>query len=189
MRQRLIVNALASPDLGHAERVFLIVASMLPAEYVDGRRRPGSSGMDERGWFALHYDYLARNLHTSPESVKKAAQRLAAKGWLFKRHPGTFGRPAGWQALDVRGDTSNRVTSGRFVPPYDLYAHLVRGDTVSPLPYRTPTDPSPALADGDIPRARTSVDGSNRHEGCLWHEHTRCPEDCAGHPTTRQESA
>jgi hypothetical protein len=189
MRQRLLVNALASPELGHAERVFLIVASMLPAEYIDGRRRPGSAGMDERGWFALHYDYLARNLHTSPESVKKAAQRLAAKGWLFKRHPGTFGRPAGWQALDVRGDMSNRVTPGRFVPPYDLYAHHVRGDTVSPLPYRTPTDPSPAPAVGDFPKARTSVDGSNEHEGCRWHEHTRCPEDCAGHPTGRRESA
>lgn len=187
MRQQLVVNALASPELGHAERVFLIVSTLLPAEYVEGRRRPGSVGMDARGRYALHYDYLARHLHTSPENVRKSAQRLAAKGWLFKRHPGTFGRPAAWQALDVRGDMSNRITPDRFVPPYELYAHHVRGDTVSPLPYRTPTGLSPAPAVGDFPQARPSVDGSN--EGCQWHEHTGCPEDCAGHPTNRQESA
>lgn len=189
MRQQLVVNALASPDLGNAERVFLIVSAMLPAEYVEGRRRSGSVGMDARGRFSLHYDYLARHLHTSPENVKKSAQRLTAKGWLFKRHPGTFGRPAGWQALDVRGDMSNRVTAERFVPPYELYALHVRGDTVSPLPYKTPTHPSPAPAVGDFPQAWASVDGSNEHEGCQWHEHAGCPEDCAGHPTNRQESA
>lgn len=136
MRAQIIVNALASDELGHAERVFLFVAAMLPAEYVDGKRRPGSVGMDERGWFALHYDYLAKHLHTSPKNAKKTAERLTEKGWLFKRHPGTFGRPAGWQALDVRGDKSSRITGFRGVAPYEVYAAYVRGDTVSPLTYR-----------------------------------------------------
>ena len=36
-------NALANPDLGNVERLFLITVVHLPAEYVDGVRRSGSS--------------------------------------------------------------------------------------------------------------------------------------------------
>lgn len=164
MRPRIVTNALASPDLGNAERVFLIVAAMLPTEYVDGERRPGSRGMDERGKFALHYDYLARALHTSVGNAKKLTQRLEAKEWLSKVHRGTFGRPATYQALDVRGDTTSLVRDGRFVPPYELYALAVRGDTTSSLTYRTPDRPSHKRTSGDSRHLRSEVDGSNEKQ-------------------------
>lgn len=192
VRPHIIADALAHPTLAHARRIFLIVVTMLPAEYdEDGARRPGSKGMDARGHFAFHYDYLAKWLHTSPGNAKRTAERLAEDETPFLRkvHPGTFGRPAAWQALRVRGDWSRRITPSTTVTPYDLYASYVRSDWQSPLPYRTPTDLSPAPAVGDFPQVRPSVDGSNEHEGCRWHEHTGCPEDCAGHPTNRQESA
>ena len=133
IRPRVIQNALGCPDLGNAERVFLVTVVMVATEYVDGQRRKGSHGMDERGNFALHYDYLARALHTSPGNAKKLAQRLELKGFLSKRFPGTFGRPAGYQALDVRGDNTYRITLRDFVPPYAVRDPLTRGDTASPL--------------------------------------------------------
>jgi hypothetical protein len=193
VRPHIVADALAHPTLAHARRIFLITVTMLPAEYDEtGQRRPGSKGMDARGHFALHYDYLAKWLHTSAGNAKRTAERLAEgdEPFLRKVHPGTFGRPATWQALRVRGDWSRRITPSTTVTPYDLYAAYVRSDHQSPLPYRTPTGLNPAPAVGDLPEARTSVDGSNEREVCQWHGYASpCPSDCADHPTNRQESA
>lgn len=168
VRPRLFANALGHPDLSNAERVFLMVAIHLPAEYVDGERRPGSLGMTERGKFALHYDYLARALHTTPASAKKAAQRLESKGWLSKVHPGTYGRPAMWHLLDVRGDKVSMITAfrtpGHGVPPYGQSTPLTRGDMVSPLTYRTPDLPDHEAASGDSRTAGREVEGSNEEQ-------------------------
>ena len=187
-------NALACPDLGSAERVFLMTVVLAATEYVNGQRRKGSQGMNERGHFALHYDYLARALHTSPGNAKKLAQRLAAKGHLSKRFPGTFGRPAGYQALDVRGDNTYRITLRDFVPPYAVQEAPLRGDMVSPLTYRTPDlgDQAPAAcvtstADqqvlGSDEEAEDPEDGG-RVAGCEFHPWTRCEDDCRNADTT-----
>ncbi len=153
VRPHIIADALAHPDLAHARRIFLIVVTMLPAEYdSDGLRRPGSQGMNERGKFAFHYDYLAKALHTSPGNAKRTAERLSEGDcpFLSKVHPGTFGRPATWQALRVRGDWSRRITASTAVTPYELFAQAIRNDWQSPLPYRTPDHPSPAPAVGCV---------------------------------------
>lgn len=191
VRPHIIADALAHPTLAHSRRVFLIVATMLPAEYDEtGIRRPGSQGMNSRGKFALHYDYLAKWLHTSAGNAKRTAERLTEgdEPFLSKVHPGTFGRPATWQALRVRGDWNRRITGGLAVTPYDLIAQLTRSDWESPLPYRTPDHPSHAPAVGDSPRHPLEVIGSNeRAEGrkvasrltdCEFHLWQTCPEDC-----------
>lgn len=165
IRPRLFANALGHPDLSNAERVFLVVVLHLPTEYVDGKRRPGSLGMTERGKFALHYDYLAAALHTTASSAKKSAQRLEAKGWLSKVHAGTYGRPAMWHLLDVRGDRVSMITAfrtvGHGVPPYGQDTPLTRGDKVSPLTYRTPDHLDHRATSGDSRQARAEVEGSN----------------------------
>lgn len=193
IRPHIVADALAHPTLTPARRVFLIVATMLPAEYDDtGARRPGSKGMDSRGRFAFHYDYLAKWLHTSPGNAKRTAERLADDEipFLQKIHPGTYGRPATWQALRVRGDWSRRITPSTTVTPYDLYAAYVRSDTESPLPYRTPTGLGPAPAAGVHLAASADAESSNEGEACRWHSFASpCPPDCADHPTNRQESA
>lgn len=202
IRPRLVQNALSHPDLGNAERVFLLAVAMLATEYVDGQRRSGSRGMDERGKFSLHYDYLGRALHTSPGNAKKLAQRLEAKGLLSKVHPGTFGRPAGYQSLDVRGDTMSPVTFRDFVPPYATTTPPVRGDTTSPLPYRTPNGPGHEPTSGVLPQAVATASSGREDEpevshvgghlaGCPWHdaETHPCPEDCANHPDARRRTA
>lgn len=179
IRPRLMEIALTHPKLSPAQRVFLFMLLMLPAQYIDGKRRKGSRGMDARGYVALHYDYIAEHLHTSPENVKKTAQRLASAGFLSKVNPGTFGRPAKWQALLVRGDTKYRVTADRFVPPYGLGLPTTRGDTQSPLTYRAPDLPSHAPADGGpAPCPYHSIDG------------LPCPVDCRHYrPEAMEESA
>ncbi|WP_341241236.1 hypothetical protein [uncultured Nocardioides sp.] len=137
-------NSLANPDLSNVERLFLINVVHLPSEYVDGVRRSGSRGMDAGGKFSLHYDYIACAMHTSTENVRKLAQRLEVKGYLSKRWRGTYGRPAGFEALDVRGDMAYRITFRPFVPPYEEQAPPLRRDMVSHLPYREPTHPDHA---------------------------------------------
>ncbi len=201
IRPRVIQNALSHPDLGNAERVFLLTVAMVATEYVDGQRRSGSRGMDERGRFALHYDYLARALHTSPGNAKKLAQRLEVKGFLSKVHPGTFGRPAGYQSLDVRGDTMSPVTFRSFVPPYGMPTPALRGDTTSPLPYRTPSGPGHEPTSGVSPQVRVTATSSREDKteasqvggqvtGCPWHDDTHpCPPDCANHPHARRRTA
>ena len=107
--------------------------------------------MDALGNFALHYDYLARALFTSSENVKKQLQRLVSKQVLSKRFPGTYGRPAGFQALTLRGDCQYRITFRPPVPPYSPPDPPLRGDRESPLPYRTPTPGAPAPTSGASP--------------------------------------
>lgn len=202
IRPAIFRNALGHPDLGNAERVFLVTLVHLPSEYVDGVRRSGSQGIDERGNFALHYDYLARALHTSPENVKKQAQRLVARGFLSKRFPGTFGRPAGFQALDVRGDNTYRITLRPFVPPCGAEDPTPRGDTTSPLPYRTPTDRDHAPAPGTVRPPMAEVESGSEERvpievvseltACPWHEDMPCPSDCRfapESPADRRRSA
>ncbi|MCM0618745.1 hypothetical protein [Nocardioides bruguierae] len=178
-RPGLLVAAMANPDLSNAERVLVLVVLHLPAEYVDGIRRPGSAGIDVRGNFSLHYDYLARALHTSPSNAKKLMQRLEAKGVLSKRSTGTFGRPACFQMLLVRGDKTYPVRARNLVPPYGPEDPTSRGDTMSPLTYREPTQPrraptseAEAVADGEagwVPRSAASSaevgTTADRHEG------------------------
>jgi hypothetical protein len=198
LRPSIIQTALGHPDLGNAERVFLMTVVHLPAEHVDDHRRPGSRGMDARGHFALHYDYLAQALHTSAENAKKLAQRLVAKGLLSKVHAGTFGRPAAFQALSVRGDTTYRITFRRFVPPYESETTPVRGDTTSLLTYRTHAEGDQAPTSGVSPQAMNQAEAARREQaelpvrfpltGCIWHEHL-CPEDCAKVPASREASA
>lgn len=189
VRQRLFVNVLAAEELGHAERMFLIVAINLPTEYVDGKVRPGSKGMDGQGRFSLHYDYLARALHTSVSNVRKTTQRLADKSrdrrWLDKVYPGTFGRPAGFQMLNVRGDMSYQVTGFRFVPPYESEDPTPRWDTTSPLTYKTPDDLDHKRTSGDSRTAEREVLGSEEHAvhevaanllACEAHGWADCPD-------------
>lgn len=197
MREVVFRNAFAVPDLGNVERLLLIALCHLSTEYVDGSRRPGSQGMDDRGRFALHYDYLARALHTSPGNAKKMMQRLESKGLLSKRFPGTFGRPAGFQALDVRGDNTYRITVRRLVPPYEPPDPATRGDVASPLTYSGPTEPnhSPTSRDSRTPVA--GVIGTNEEQcdptpsaevpACPWHTWQSCPEDCR-HADLRRQS-
>lgn len=185
-RPGIVQGAFEHPDLGNAERLFLLTVVHLPTEYVDGERRPGSQGMTAGGNFALHYDYLARALHTSPGNVRKLAQRLEAKGVLSKRWPGTFGRPAGYEALDVRGDNTYRITFRAFVPPYGDADPTVRRDTTSPLTYRTPDDgehktaarvsrPAPLEAEAAI-EGRWSEGSASRLTACEAHGWTACPD-------------
>ncbi|MCD4525232.1 hypothetical protein [Nocardioides sp. cx-173] len=199
-RPVIVRNAFANDDLGAVERLFLLTVVHLATEYVDGERRPGSRGMDERGHFALHYDYLARALHTSPTNAKKLTQRLVAKGYLSKVNPGTFGRPAAFQAMNVRGDTACLITYRAFVPPYGSEVPPTRGDMASPLTYRTPDLSDPAPSSRVSPAADRQVLGSYEEiaehpvaassRGCQWHdEASPCPEDCANHPTSRRRTA
>ncbi|MBM7506545.1 hypothetical protein JOE61_000359 [Nocardioides salarius] len=157
-------NALANPDLGNVERLFLITLVHLPTEYVDGVRRSGSRGMDAGGKFSLHYDYIACAMHTSPENVKKLAQRLEAKGYLSKRWRGTYGRPAGFEALDVRGDMTYPITFRPFVPPYEVQAPPTRRDTTSPLPCSRPTHPDHAPTSRAVRPAGTEVEKRSNGE-------------------------
>jgi hypothetical protein len=201
MRERVVINALSSRELGNAEKVALIGLTMLPTEYVDGKRRPGSTGMTSRGRFSLHHDYIARGLGTTVVNVKKLLQRLESKGHLSKVYPGTYGRPSGWQALDVRGDTMSPLKGGfRFVPPYAVETTPTRGDTMSPLTYRTPDLGDPAPSSRVSRPADPQVLGSNEEAAvrpagassadCQWHdEASPCPEDCANHPASRRRTA
>lgn len=200
VRPVIFRNALANSDLGAVERLFFVTVVHLATEYVDGRRRAGSRGMDDRGHFALHYDYLASALHTSPTNVKKLVQRLVGKQYLSKVHPGTFGRPAAFQALAVRGDTKCLITYRSFVPPYGSESPPTRGDMVSPLPYRTPDVGDQAPLSRVSPAAEREVLGSNEEtagrqvrpssSGCQWHDDAHpCTEDCANHPTARRRTA
>ncbi len=192
MRERVVINALSSRELGNAEKVALIGLTMLPTQYVDGKRRPGSTGMTSTGRFSLHHDYIADGLGTTVANVKKLLQRLESKGHLSKVYPGTYGRPAGWQALDVRGDTMSPLKGGfrwgHHVPPYAVQTTPTRGDTMSPLTYRTPADPSPARTSGVPPTTEIEVNSSNE-EPCRFHGWAVCPSDCADHPSARRSAS
>lgn len=199
VRPLIIEGALTSPDLSPVQRVYLITVATLATEYIDGRPRKGSRGMGADGKYALHLDYLARALHTSPDNAKKQAQRLEAAGVISKVHPGTFGRPAMWQALDVRGDRTYRVTFRRFVPPYGTQGTPTRGDTVSPLTYRTPDHPDHETTAGGFQAERIEVMAATKSgpepaapsssTGCQFHPWSQCPEDCRNHPQTGRASA
>ena len=189
IRPAIMEGALTNPDLTAVQRAFLFTVVHLATEYVDGKRRPGSRGMGPDGKFALHLDYLGNALHTSPENAKKITQRLAAIDVLSKVHPGTFGRPAMWQALDVRGDMKYRVTFRTWCPPLRPDVPPTRGDTASPLTYRTPTDPSHAPADGVSSaaegREKSGSDekaeptrAASRPVVCEFHPWQTCPDDC-----------
>ena len=187
-RPGILRSALFSPDLSYAERLFLIVACTIATEYVDGKRRHGSKAMDHSGRFSLHTDYLAGALNTTAEGVRKLRLRLENDGALSLVHPGTFGRPSMWQALDVRADKNGEVTSRPEVHPYGFADWFVRADFLSTLTYRTPDHRNPAPTSGASPQVPAEVLAATQ-EQCRWHGFAPCPEDCADHRNTRRETA
>lgn len=98
-RPTLLAAVLADPGLSYREKVFMLTALHVRAEYVDGILRRGSRSMDDTGRFALHVDYLASCMGSSAEAVRRAREGAERAGWLVKIYAGTFGRPSTYQAV------------------------------------------------------------------------------------------
>lgn len=190
-RQRVLEAALNSHDLTYREKLFMVVVCTLAPEYVEGKRRHGSKAMGPDGKFALHVDYLARALHTSETNIKKLRRGCQDKEHLTPVHPGTFGRPATWQAQTVRGAGMSRLTYRQFVTPYESEDPSTRGDTTAPLVYRTPGQGDHAPEPGGTGPVPVESSASKRADlepvpepaVCRWHRDEPCPPDCANAPT------
>ncbi|GAB6983521.1 hypothetical protein JCM10369A_00450 [Nocardioides pyridinolyticus] len=196
-RRRRVLESAIFGDLTYGEKVYLITVATIRPEYVDGRLRPGSKSMGPDGKYALHLDYLAGALGTSPTGVRKMRQSLERKGYLQWCHDGTFGRPPMWQAMVVRVPKNGRVTAGENRHPYGLAEWVTRMADSATLTYRTPDDSNHPPASGALPTASNHVEAARRElaelpvrfplTGCIWHEHF-CPDDCAKQPESREAS-
>ncbi len=200
VRPAILQGALFGGSLTYAERMFMVTVVTIKAEFIDGERRHGSRAMDERGHYSLHLDYLAGAMTTSAGAVKKLQRSLVEKEHLSRVHPGQFGRPSRYQALDVRGAKNGLLTGCEKVTPYGLAGWVIRGALRDPLTYKTHDDPdhpptsgaSPHLpneaqaapgAGAAAPRAPAGANGCEAH---LWQ---RCPDDCRNAPPATDDGS
>lgn len=153
VRPRVLAAVLADPHLNHREKVYLVTVLAVRAETVVGERRQGSRSMDERGVYALHSDYLAACMGVSADAVRRARVALIDAGWLSRVHPGTFGRPAAYQAL-VAGTRRAPLRGGVFCQPYEI----------ADVPPLTPAAEVPQGSADVHPLASTEVQGQPDHE-------------------------
>lgn len=129
VRPRLLAAVLADPRLSPREKVYVFTVAMVRAETLNGRRRPGSRGMNERAVYSLHPDYIARCMGASVDAVRRAREALSSAengSWLSLVHPGTYGRPACYQALvggtfraPLRVASTATLTSAPDCHPYE----------------------------------------------------------------------
>lgn len=132
---------------------------------------------------------LAAALGIHEQRVADRVKAAIEAGWLFKTGGGYRGRTTEYRGLfpDQRVQKIGTHSGPERVRPTSTHSTPEIG-THSPEECVPPGGSPITTADLSLRGADRNV-GSNGHEACQWHEHIGCPEDCAGHPDNRQESA
>ncbi len=124
-------------------------------------------------------------------SERRIAERIAAAheaGFLSTVAKGRVKRTAVYQGLfpDAESMTDGRTLSTEKRVTISSTLKVAAGRTLSER--ESVTDVGHAITRADLSAVGHDRDVSNE-EGCRFHGWTACPEDCADHPSTREESA
>jgi hypothetical protein len=197
-------QGLTDPELSYPEKLYLVTVIMLKAEVLDGHRRPGSKAMGPDGKYALHVDYVAWGMGRTEKAVLDARRKLERAGWLSRVYPGTYGRPACYQALlrsrpgeTVRGTYDLSLTESVVRTPYGSGNAGVRDTQHVPLTYLGESPDQPEGHPGHAATGPSASETRHRREepddpgsvvaACPWHL-TAPDELCRNCPTEENAS-